>query len=448
MISQLKQVINSIAGKVGLRVSYARHYKQLEQALFDLKNAVAQRDKLLEHAIAQRNAAEELTNGIFAAIARNDTVGIRRAVEAGASVNQKRSDGVTPLSLACDLKSYAAVQELLQLGADPDLPTSKNWLPRDYAQSDTELDRLLREASQCRGTKNANGSDVCTMRSLIFSDLADFLDNSELVLPEGGLKYLRKFWSEKLGEHSAQEFEHQLSKTKYRVLFEQLFAGEAVACSYLSPDGKAFRSPMALGMYETELCKRRGVDISEKTKRLFDLTDKLLWELLPNDFVPDPPKRICEIGGAWGATITHLKERFSPDVYYNYEPDRAYAQWTTERFGVTNMPVDGETLRGTESESIDLVVANNVFIFVPPVKVWSYLREMKRVVRKGGIILFNAVQSEQLSDEDLEHFLVTYFPKRALHIVPSDMITRVFHAPNFELLKVHAREYRVYRKVE
>jgi hypothetical protein len=441
VISLVKRAVNGVASKVGLRIVYARYYRQLEEALEQAKES-------LEQAIAQRNAAQELTTGIFAAIARDDPEGVRCAVEAGASVNQKRSDGVTPLSLACSLKSYGAVQELLKLGADPNLPTSENWLPRDFAQNDTELDRLLREANPRQAIKNADGSDVSPIRSLISSDLAEFLDNSELVLPEGGLQYLGKYWREKSGEHSAQEFEHQLSETKYRALFEQLFAAEALACSYLSPDGKAFRSPMAHGMYEVEFGKRRGTDIPERFKRLFGLTDKLLFELLPDDLFPDPPKRICEIGGAWGATIKHLKQRFSPDVYHNYEPDRAYAQWAAERFGVTNMPVDGETLRNTESASIDLVVANNVFIFVPPVKVWSYLREMKRVVRKGGMILFNAVQSDQLSDEDLETFLVAHFPKRTLHILPSDIITRIFPAPKFELLKIHGREYRLYRRVE
>src|SRR5262249_52964324 len=155
-------------------------------------------------------------------------------------------------------------------------------------------------------------------------------------------------------------------KTHYRALFEQLFWPEALGCSYISPDGRMFRSPMALGKYDVDFAKRRNIDIPERFATMFETTDKLLWQLLPNEFFPEPPKRICEIGGAWGATIKHLTERFSPDVYYNYEPDRAYADWTSKRFGTTNMPVDGETLRGMDNDSIDLVIANNVLIFVPP----------------------------------------------------------------------------------
>ena len=281
--------------------------------------------------------------------------------------------------------------------------------------------------------------------SLVSSDFAKFLDQANLVLPEGGLEYLLRVLRQKAGQHGAQELEHQLSKTKYRSLFEQLFAPEALACSYLSSDGKAFRSPMALGKDEIEFCKRRNIDISERFERLFDITDRLLWELLPDDLFPEPPRRICEIGGGWGSTIKHLKERFSPDIYYNYDLDQAFAQLAADKFGITNMPVDGETLRGTESDSIDLVIANNVFLFVPPVKVWSYLREMKRVVRKGGLVVFNAVQSGQLSERDLDHYLLAHFPKRALQIVPSDIIKRIFAEPQFKLL--HASEYCVYRRI-
>jgi hypothetical protein len=84
--------------------------------------------------------------------------------------------------------------------------------------------------------------------------------------------------------------------------------------------------------------------------------------------------------------------------------------------------------------------------------VWSYMREMRRVIRKDGIILFNAVLSDELSEVDLDHYLNTYFPKRQIQMVPGDIVRRVFPEPDFVSLPVpeenkYNKEYRIYKRV-
>ena len=93
-------------------------------------------------AVAARSAE------LFEAIASNNPELIKLAVAAGVPVNGKRADGVTPLTFACSHFAVEAVRTLLELGADPDLPSNDNWLPEDYAQNNTDIDLLLREARQ------------------------------------------------------------------------------------------------------------------------------------------------------------------------------------------------------------------------------------------------------------------------------------------------------------
>ena len=135
----------------------------------------------------------------------------------------------------------------------------------------------------------------------------------------------------------------------------------------------------------------------------------------------------------------------------NFEPDRHYAEWACRRFGAIRMPVDGETLQGIVDESIDLVVANNVFIFVPPLKVWSYLREMRRVVRRGGLIFFNAVLSDELSEQDLNMYLDEIFSKRTIQMVPGDLVKRTFPEASFVFAipteRKYNKEYRLYKRM-
>ena len=389
---------------------------------------------------------------LFKAVEAGDLKRLRVLVAAGASLDGRRGDGVTPLTLASSLGDSAAVQALVDLGADPSVPTSEGWTALDFAKGkgNIAIENILYAASRARtGPHPPRLTEVAEAQNAVQRDLAHFLDQADLVLPKKGFEWLRARLRKNLGSQRAAEVEAELARTNYRVLFEQIFGSEALATAHFSGNNfLAMRSPMALGAYDVDLARRRGVDLVELFKEKFEITDKLLRELLPDDLFTHPPNSVCEIGGAWGATIKHLVERFEIKTYHNYEPDRHYAQWAAERFGVSNMPVDGETLSGTESDSMDLVLANNVLIFVPPIKIWSYLIEMRRVIRRGGLILFNAVVSDQLTELDLQNQLMGQFPRRTFQIVPRDVIDRTFPAPDFELLKVFDKEYFLFRKLK
>ena len=402
----------------------------------------------------ETKSLNEIQVDIFAAIANGDEAGVRHAAMQGQDVNAQRNDGVTPLVLACSHHVVGVVAALLELGADPDLPTNDNTVPYDHAKGDLELEWLLHAARRRRGTRSqVRNIDNGPIKSGISFDLSEFLDTAELKLPVGGMKYLRNHLEKSLGIEQAQAVERQLASTNFRVLYEQLFASEALGAAYLTSDCKTFRSPMSLGRYAVDLSRRKQFDLVEQSKNMYEITDELLWTLLPEELFTNPPKRICEIGGAWGATIRHFTARFSPEVYYNFEPDRHYAEWACQRFGAIKMPVDGETLQGILDELIDLVVANNVFIFVPPLKVWSYLREMRRVIRRGGLIFFNAVLSDELSEQDLDMYLDEYFPRRTIQMVPGDLVKRIFPEASFVSLPIPAekkynKEYRLYKRMK
>jgi hypothetical protein len=363
---------------------------------------------------------------------------IRAAILAGADVNAAGECGVTPLILSASRGSADNVKALLSLGADASMATDEGYIALDFARGAGNLE--VENALLGRGSEFGSAGTV--------SDLDYFLDQAELKLPQKSWEWFQAHLLSELGEIRAAQVEDELKAGEYRILFEQLFGSEALACAHFSAKSSiVMRSPMALGAFDVEQAKRRKIDLVDQFKLKFEITDRFLRDILPDDIFWSPPRTVCEIGGAWGATIKHLTERFSIEEYHNYEPDRHYARFVAERFGAKKMPVDGETLQGTETDSMDLVLANNVLIFVPPMKIWSYLTEMRRVVKIGGLVLFNAIISDQLEEKDLRHYLDTCFPRRTFQLMPRDIIDRTFPTSHFELLKTVDREYLVFRRI-
>ncbi len=100
-----------------------------------------------------------------------------------------------------------------------------------------------------------------------------------------------------------------------------------------------------------------------------------------------------------------------------------------------------------QRRNLDLVMANSSFIIIPPMKVWSYFLEMRRVVCKGGLIAFNAIVSDQVAEDYFQNYLNGYFQRRTFPLIPRDIIDRTFAAPQFELLKIDRKEYLVFKRV-
>lgn len=388
------------------------------------------------------------SKNLFDAVEDNDAAAIREAVARGDSIEQQRIDGISPLVLAVSLGYVESVQELLALGADPESVTSEMLVAMDYARGrgNVEIEGLLLSAIRRRRGDRSQPKAPGPIVSGVAHDLSNFLDEADLVLPPNCLSRFAELLRIEVGEVKADEILSGLERSQYRLLFEQLFAPEALAIAHLSHGFTAVRSPMTIGSYDVPFAKRRGLSLKSAFAGKFQITEGLLGRLLPDNLFVAPPSSICEIGGAWGATIAYLTDRFKPIVYHNYEPDRMFAEYAESTGNARKMPVDGETLGSTDTASMDLVVANNVLIFTPTIKTYSYLLEMRRVLRPGGVILFNAVISDQIDEELLRHYLETSFPKRAINVLPRDFIDRTFHSQDFEVMDTIDREYCIIRR--
>ena len=300
------------------------------------------------------------------------------------------------------------------------------------ARVGTLTDRLARAQAELKACRERFDAPSRTDES--FEHL---LERGNIVINERLLANHFDVLRENLPPERVQAYAEYLKADDYKPLYRQLFGPEIQLSNSLSP---FTLQPYHNFLMGSEVFERRGPDVTpeELAGAKFALIDRLLNAILPNEIFQREPRRIVEIGGAWGATIRHFKQRFEVDVYLNYEIDRAYAEWAERTLNAKAMPCDGETLLGTADDSMDLAVANAVLFILGPLKAFSYLQEMGRVVAPGGLLAFNIELAEGMTADLLSNRLTRTYPRRSWSSVPQHYIDLALPAERFELLAKHA----------
>src|SRR5579862_1172014 len=114
--------------------------------------------------------------------------------------------------------------------------------------------------------------------------------------------------------------------------------------------------------------------------------------------------KVCEIGPGSGRYMEKVIERSHPEHYEIYETSTEWRGWLVEKYGVVSRSCNGHKLSETEDGSMDLVQAHKVFPGLRFLLVASYLREMARVARDGGWIVFDIMTEACFSDQHLDEW--------------------------------------------
>jgi hypothetical protein len=118
--------------------------------------------------------------------------------------------------------------------------------------------------------------------------------------------------------------------------------------------------------------------------------------------LPEPVRRVCEIGPGSGRYAERVIAAVNPNVYEIYETATDWLPHLRTLPGALVQPSDGRTLASTATASVDLVHAQKVFVYLDFATMVGYFGEMIRVARPGGVIAFDIVSERCLDDEILE----------------------------------------------
>jgi len=115
-------------------------------------------------------------------------------------------------------------------------------------------------------------------------------------------------------------------------------------------------------------------------------------------------ERICEIGPGSGRYMDKTIARCRPNFYEIYETSSEWRDWLISQYQTQARRCDGRTLAETESGSVDLVQAHKLFSGIPTLSTLSYYREMARVTKAGGWIVFDILSEICFKQEPLQRW--------------------------------------------
>jgi SAM-dependent methyltransferase len=166
-------------------------------------------------------------------------------------------------------------------------------------------------------------------------------------------------------------------------------------------------------------------DYLDRNYNVAGATQRTIDEMSALRVFDRPPQDVCEIGPGSGRYLTKIVAAFQPSHYEIYETAEPWARYLVREYQVVYRQTDGRSLAETPTASIDLVQAHKVFVTTPFVSTWSYLREMIRVTRPGGHIVFDIMTERCVEPNLLDGWILrssNYYPS----VFPRDFALRVF----------------------
>lgn len=145
----------------------------------------------------------------------------------------------------------------------------------------------------------------------------------------------------------------------------------------------------------------------------------------------NPVGRVCEIGPGSGRYLEKVIQLCKPEYYEIYETSSDWRNWLVDKYGVIAKPTDGASLSSTPAKTMDLVHTHKMLYGNPILTIFRYFKEMIRVVKDDGVLVFDLLTAECMSNEILEKWVASGVT-HACSMTPKQVALDYFPAHGFQ----------------
>ncbi len=184
--------------------------------------------------------------------------------------------------------------------------------------------------------------------------------------------------------------------------------------------------------------EEQKITVNQYLENLWGLdshAEKIISRLELNHHLKNTPFNILEIGagtGIYADKVIKVLGKENIALHQIYETALDWVGYLKEHYAVDIVQANGYNLNGTENNSMDLVHAHGVFVYTSFITTMSYLKEICRVTKKDGLVLFDVFDETCFDDEIINNWISR--SETYPCITPEAFIMETFSSYGFSLL--------------
>ncbi len=113
--------------------------------------------------------------------------------------------------------------------------------------------------------------------------------------------------------------------------------------------------------------QKEGLSVCDYVENIWNqkgATQKVIDNIEKFGVFQNKSPSICEIGTGTGRYMEKVIAKCDPSYYESYETASDWADWLQEEYSIISQPTDGFSLSSTLDNSIDIVHAHGVFVYL------------------------------------------------------------------------------------